>query len=79
MGRQMLGGTTPPAELDAAHGLFLAAFQMASRAATTRLNAVSSNDPALRWEAASAAAGALIMLDRAGEELDRLTAPSPKR
>lgn len=79
MGRQMLGGISPPAELDAAHGLFRAAFQMASRAASSRRNAVSSNDTKLAWDAASAAAGALMLLDRAAEELDRLTSASPKR
>lgn len=79
MGRQMLGGISPPAELDAAHGLFRAAFQMASRAASARRNAVSSNDTKLAWDAASAAAGALMLLDRAAEELDRLTSASPKR
>jgi hypothetical protein len=73
MGRQMLGGIPPPAELDAAHGLYRAAFQMAWRAASMRRNAVSSNDAKLAWDAASGAAGALMLLDRATEELDRLT------
>jgi hypothetical protein len=78
MARQMLDGIPPPAELDAAHGLFRAAFQMASRAASARRNAVSSNNTTLAWDAASAAAGALMLRDRASEELDRLTAPSAK-
>lgn len=78
MGAQMLAVIRPPAELDAAHGLFRAAFQMATRAATDRRNAVSSTDTKLAWDAASAAAGALMLLDRAAEELDRLSAPSPK-
>jgi hypothetical protein len=77
MGAQMLAVIRPPAELDAAHGLFRAAFQMATRAATDRRNAVSSTDTKLAWDAASAAAGALMLLDRAAEELDRLSAPSP--
>jgi hypothetical protein len=77
MGAQMLAVIRPPVELDAAHGLFRAAFQMATRAATDRRNAVSSTDTKLEWDAASAAAGALMLLDRAGEELDRLSAPSP--
>lgn len=78
MGKQMLAVISPPAELDAAHGLFRAAFQMATRAASDRRNAVSSNDTKLAWDAASAAAGALMLLDRAGEELDRLSSPSTK-
>jgi hypothetical protein len=75
MGRQMLGGISPPPELAGAHGLYGAAFQMASRAAASRRNAVSSNNTQLAWDAASAAAGALMLLDRATEELDRRTSP----
>ncbi len=77
MGRQMLGGISPPPEVDGAHGLYRAAFQMASRAATSRRNAVSSNDTQLEWDAASAAAGALMLLERATEELGRRTSPPP--
>jgi hypothetical protein len=73
MAKQRLAGVSPPAELQAAHGLFGAAFQMARRAATTRRNAVSSKDMKLAWDAASAAAGALMLLDSAAQELDRLT------
>lgn len=80
MSKRQLAAITPPAELDAAHGLFGAAFQMAQRAASTRRNAVSSQDMKLAWDAASAAAGALMLLDRAAQELDRLTtAPSRNR
>ena len=73
MAKQRLAAVPPPAELDAAHGLFGAAFQMARRAVSTRRNAVSSRDMKLAWDAASAAAGALMLLDRAAQELDRLT------
>ena len=73
MAKQRLAAVSPPAELDAAHGLFGAAFQMARRAVATRRNAVSSKDMKLAWDAASAAAGALMLLDRAAQELDRLT------
>jgi hypothetical protein len=79
MARQRLAAITPPAGLDAAHSLFGAAFQMARRAVTTRQNAVSSKDMKLAWDAASAAAGALMLLDRAAEELDRQTSPSRNR
>jgi hypothetical protein len=80
MRKRQLAAMTPPAELDAAHGLFGAAFQMAQRAASTRQNAVSSRDMKLAWDAASAAAGALMLLDSASQELDRLTAaPSRNR
>jgi hypothetical protein len=77
--RQQLAAITPPVELQAAHELFTAAFQMARRAASGRRNAILSGDMKLAWDASSAAAGALMLLDRARQELDRLTAaPSPR-
>jgi hypothetical protein len=78
-GRERLTAVSPPAELGAAHSLFGAAFQMARRAVATRGNAVSSRDMKLAWDAASAAAGALMLLDRAAEELDRQTSPPRNR
>jgi hypothetical protein len=77
--RRRFGAIDAPAELAAAHGLFTAAFQMAERAASTRRTAVLSGNMSLAWEASSAAAGALLLLDRAGEELDRLTAAPSTR
>jgi hypothetical protein len=65
----------PAPEMDAVHGLLMNAFQMAIRAADTRLSAVMSNDMALAWQASSAAAGALLLFDRARDELKRLTIP----
>lgn len=79
MAGRMLRLIAPPPELDAAHGLFGGALQMAARAAASRRNALSSRDQALEWEAASAAAGALMLLDRASEELARLTSPPAGR
>jgi hypothetical protein len=77
--KQRLAAVSPPAELGAAHGLFGAAFQMARRAVSTRRNAVSSRDMKLAWDAASAAAGALMLLDRAGQELDKQASPLRNR
>ena len=79
MARQRLAATEVPAELAPAHALFTAAFQMAKRAASTRRTAVLSGNMSLAWEASSAAAGALLLLDRARDELDRLTAPPANR
>jgi hypothetical protein len=39
------------------------------------MTAISTNDMSLAWQASSAAAGALLMLDRAREEIQRLTSP----
>jgi len=79
MARQQFATIAAPAELQSAHGLFIAAFQMAKRATSARRTAVSSSDMTLAWEASSAAAGALMLLQRAGEELDRLTTPPSNR
>lgn len=65
----------PPAELDSVHGLLSSAFQMAVRAADTRMRAIAANDMAVAWQASSAAAGALLLVDRAREEMRRLMAP----
>lgn len=65
----------PPPELDAIHGMFGAAVQMAARAASTREAAVRATDMQAAWQASSAAAGALLLFERAREELQRLTVP----
>lgn len=79
MARHDLERVTPPPELAAAHGLYGSAFHFARRAAAARRNAVSSNDVSLSRDASAAAAGALMLLERANEELDRLTADGPGR
>jgi hypothetical protein len=79
LARQQLSAITPPAELQPVHALYTSAFQMAKRAASSRRTAVSSGDMPLAWEASSAAAGALLLFQNAGEELDRLTTPPSNR
>jgi hypothetical protein len=65
----------PPAEAEAAHSMLIAATQMAGRAATTRRMAIKTTDMNAAWEASSAAAGALMMFERAEEELRKLSTP----
>jgi hypothetical protein len=66
----------PPAELESAHGMLSASLQMAGRAAASRQTAIRGSTSMQRaWEASSAAAGALMLFDRAHEELRRLVAP----
>ena len=62
-----------PPELDAAHRLVASAIQMTIRAAATRRAAIDEASMKTAWDASAAAAGALMMLDRALGELDRLT------
>ena len=47
---------------------------MAARAATSRL-AIGGADMNTAWEASSAAAGALMMFERARDELRKLSVP----
>jgi hypothetical protein len=65
----------PAPDVEAVHGLLTSAFQMAVRAAETRTRAIASNDMNLAWQASSAAAGALLLVERAREELKRLASP----
>jgi hypothetical protein len=64
--------TEVPPELASAHNLMITAFQLARQAASARRYAISSKNTTLAWDASSAAAGALLMAERAVEELERL-------
>lgn len=74
MARRVFELVVAPAELEAAHSLYTAAFHMARRAAAIRRDAVSSDDAKLALDASSAAAGALMLLAQADEALARLIA-----
>lgn len=65
----------PPAEAAPVHSMLVSAVQMGVRAVTDRRQAVSATDMKIAWEASSAAAGALMLFDRAQEELRALTVP----
>ncbi len=79
LSRQQLAAITPPADLQPVHALLTSTLQMATRAVSSRRNAVSSGNMSLAWEASSAAAGALMLFENAGAELDRLTTPPSNR
>jgi hypothetical protein len=68
-----LAAVTPPPEVASAHSALGAACAMAARAATTRLDALRSGSMDDAWAASSAAAGSLMLLDQAVQELQRLT------
>jgi hypothetical protein len=71
----LASAAAPPAEGMEAHGHLKSAIQLASRAAETRRRAVSSGTMSIAWEASAAAAGAVMLLDRANEDLKTLDAP----
>jgi hypothetical protein len=78
--QRQLSRVQPPPEVAAAHSTLVAASGMAARAASARLDAVRSGDMNTAWQASSAAAGSLMMLDQATLELRRITrAPQPTR
>jgi hypothetical protein len=70
---RLMAVLTAPAEGTSAHGLLLNAIKLASRAAALRQRAVQSGDMQHAWEASSAAAGALMLFERATEDLQALT------
>jgi hypothetical protein len=72
---KLLALVDAPAEASTAFGLLKSAAQFAERAADTRGRAVMSGKMDVAWEAASAASGALMFLDRAVEELGKLAVP----
>ncbi|HSJ96893.1 MAG TPA: hypothetical protein VLC53_07470, partial [Myxococcota bacterium] len=73
-----LARVQPPAEVASAHATLAASSTLARRAATTRLEAIRSGNLATAWQASSAAAGSLMLLEQALEELRRITyAPAP--
>ena len=77
MGLHELWKVQPPPEMHAAHGLYQAALQMTRNAASIRRKAVSSKDnTTLAWDASSAAAGALMLAERAAGEVNRLISAS---
>jgi hypothetical protein len=67
--------TSPPAEAEPVHSMLANAVQTAIRAASSRRIAVTTGDMATAWEAASAAAGAILMFERAQDELRKLNSP----
>lgn len=65
----------PPPDLASIHALFQSACQMAAAAVQTRVKAVASGDMTTAWNASAAAAGSLMLLARAREDLERYLAP----
>jgi len=74
-GLQQLQQVRPSAELQTVHGMLTSAFQMAGQAIAARQSAIRTANMDTAWRASSAAAGALLMFERANEELQRLSAP----
>jgi len=65
----------PPADLRAVHDLLLGAWRFAETAVAGRYQAARAGDVPGAWGASSSAAGALLLLSRAQEELRTLLEP----
>ena len=66
---RILAAIKVPASRQTTHGLLLRACDLGARASRMRLESAGTGDAASGWNAASAAAGALLMLDRATVDL----------
>jgi hypothetical protein len=75
MAEQALRGVKPPREMEAAHSLLVGAMQLATRAVENRFAAVQGGSMQEARDAASAAGGALLLFDRATQELQRTDTP----
>jgi hypothetical protein len=70
-----LGLVVPPSDLAAIHALFVSAAQLAGQAVAVRQHAVESGEIDRAWQASSAAAGALMLLQRAERDLAQALVP----
>ncbi|MEQ1908382.1 MAG: hypothetical protein ABMA15_06140 [Vicinamibacterales bacterium] len=67
--QKSLATIEPPSELRDAHSLFVSAVQLADNAARIRREAAIAGNLSRAWDASSAAAGALMLADRARQEM----------
>ena len=66
---KLLSTIKPPASREGAHALLQRVCTLGARAVRMRQDAAGTTDSTPNWDAASAAAGALLMLDRANTDL----------
>lgn len=72
-------GVAVPEDLRAPHDLLVSAWRFADTALTARYSAAASANVSTAWEASSAAAAALLMIDRAQLEIRTLLEPPKLR
>ena len=78
-GAERLVRQSVPADLCPTHDMYVSAWRFAENAFDTRLEAVQSGNIATAWQASSAAAGALLMLSQAQQQLSELLEPPQLR
>jgi hypothetical protein len=70
-----LAAIDAPPEASEVHGLLRTVLQLAARAADGREQAITTGDMQTAWQASSAAAGALLLIDKVTDGLKALAAP----
>jgi len=73
--RRTLTAIVPPAELSDAHNLLVSAVQLADSAAQIRREAAINGNMTRAWDASSAAAGALMLVERGRTEVQLALRP----
>ncbi len=73
--RSVLAKVTPPGELRPLHDMLVSALQLAENAAIIRREAAINASMARAWDASSAAAGALMLAQRARVDLQKALQP----
>jgi hypothetical protein len=73
------GAIVPPTEFRQVHALLVSAVQMAGNAARIRQEATLAGDIARAWDASSAAAGALMLVARARDDMQNTLRPPQLR
>ena len=73
--QQRLAATQAPADARAVHALATSAAQLSLQAASLRRQAIAAADLAVARDASAAAAGALMLAERARADIERLTRP----
>jgi hypothetical protein len=74
-GAERLQRFTVPEELRVAHELLVGAWRFAETAVNTRYAAVTSGNDTIAWQASASAAGALLLVARAQQEVRALLEP----
>ena len=74
-GAERLRRLKVPEDLRATHELLVGAWRFAETAVDTRYDAVSSGNVTIAWQASSSAAGALLMVARAQQDIRALLEP----
>jgi len=74
MAHDILKMVKPPTQMEPVHALMVGAMQLATRAVENRFAAVQGGGMQQARDAASAAGGALLLFDRATEEIQRMEA-----